>query len=308
MAKHSSPEIEAVAAVTQRLAVLLAAGVAPASAWQYVAEPTEHHPPPVLAAAAAARDGGSVPAALVDAASGLPDSVAGAWRGLAAAWFVATEAGAPLANSLRDLAGSFRDLGQTQRDVSVALAGPVATARMVMALPAVGVLFGLGLGFNTLKMLFATTPGLICLALATLLVWGGIRWNRRLVASASPKSLTPGLAVDLMAIAMSGGGSVDGARALVGGAKRRFGLDDGGSTSIDAVISLAQRAGVPAAELLRSEADQVRRQARSDAQRSAAALSVKLMMPLGICVLPAFMLVGVAPLLMAVLSSTITSI
>ena len=140
-------------------------------------------------------------------------------------------------------------------------------------------------------------------------MFAGIRWNRRMIRVATPKDRTPGLAIDLMAVAMSGGGSIDRARMLLAKARARF-LTGAAAESrvVDDVLELAQRAGVPAAELLRSEAAARRRDARSEGQRSAAALAVRLMIPLGICVLPAFMLVGVAPLLLAIVSSTFSSL
>jgi len=216
------------------------------------------------------------------------------------------------------------------RDLAVALAGPSATARMVMVLPFVGILFGSLMGFNTLRTLFLTVPGVLCLLAGAGLMFAGARWNRRLVRSARARDPTPGLQLDLTAIGMSGGGSVDRARALVRSTVERFGLDrsDGAERSdqakrsgtvrtaaagsdsdaaITRVLDLAGRAGVPAAELLRSEADQLRRDARSEGQRRAAALAVTLMIPLGVCVLPAFMLVGVVPLLLTVLSSTLST-
>lgn len=303
---HAPPPIEAVAAITERLAVLLAAGVAPASAWAYLGEGSSS--PIVSDVAAAAAAGRDVPEALAGAASDSAGDVGDAWRGLAAAWFVATESGAPLAQSLRGLAASFRALGQTQRDLAVALAAPAATARMVMALPAVGVIFGMGLGFNTLRTLFGTAPGLVCVLAGVLLMWAGSRWNRRMLRAATPTDRTPGLTIDLTAVAMSGGGSLDRARELVAEARRRYLQSTAGDEEqIRSVLSLASRAGVPAAELLRSEADARRRSARSLGQQAAAALAVRLMMPLGVCVLPAFMLVGVAPLLLAIVSSTVTS-
>ena len=132
-------------------------------------------------------------------------------------------------------------------------------------------------------------------------------WNRALVRRAGPTDLTPGLRLELMAIAMSGGGSIDRSRALVGAAVERYGIVPGADVDpVDRVLDLSTRAGVPAAELLRSEAEQLRRDARSAGQRRAATLSVTLMLPLGLCVLPAFMLVGVVPLLISVLSSTLT--
>jgi tight adherence protein B len=172
----------------------------------------------------------------------------------------------------------------------------------------IGVLFGMGLGFNTLQTLFTTVPGLACLGAGCVLMILGAGWNRRMIRRATPTEMTPGLSVDLMAIAMMGGGSIDRARAIIGEARKRFAVVDASEHAIDGVIDLSNRAGVPAVELLRSEAEQARRQARSSGQRSAASLAVRLMMPLGVCVLPAFMLLGVAPLLLSIISSTVAAI
>ncbi len=293
-------EVRQVAAVTQRLAVLLAAGVAPTSAWEHVAAVTVSPVPRAVVGLEASR----VPVALAAAAADRDVLEAGAWRGLAAAWAVATDAGAPLATSLSSYAAALRSLAQAQRDVRVALAGPVATARIVMALPAVGVLFGLALGFNTLGTLFTTVPGWVCLIAGSLLIFAAARWNRRLVASAQPKDATPGLDLELMAIAVSGGGSLDRAVVAVRAACQQFGIRVGG---FEDVLELSRRAGVPAGELLRAEADELRRDARATAEEKAAALSVRLMLPLGLCVLPAFMALGVVPLLITVISSTVGS-
>jgi tight adherence protein B len=281
-----------VAVVAQRLAVLLAAGVAPGSAWEYLAEG------PIPARIAAS---GSVAQTILDARL---DGLEGqAWRGLAAAWSVATDAGAALAPSLAAYSRSLRSLAQAQRDAEVALAGPVATARLVMALPAVGMLFGLALGFDTLAV-FGTPLGWACLVAGAALLLAGWRWNRRLIRAAQPADATPGIECDLMAIAVSGGGSIPGARAAVEAAIARFDLA-ARPGRVDGVLELSRRAGVPAAELLRSEADDARREARADAQVKAARLSVHLMIPLGVCVLPAFMVLGVFPLLASVISSTV---
>ena len=70
------------------------------------------------------------------------------------------------------------------------------------------------------------------------------------------------------------------------------------------MLDLSRRAGVPAAGLLRSEAVELRRQARADVARRAQALSVRLMIPLGLCVLPAVMVLSVVPLVVTVLGST----
>ena len=320
--------LDQVSAVVERLAVLLAAGITPNAAWGYLAEaePESEAPPGSVArivhVVSRAEAGHSLGEAILEAVSASVPAVAtsarraarsgqpetptdlSAWRGLAAAWIVATDSGAPLAQSLIDFATSLRSLAQARRDASVALSGPAATAKLVLALPAVGVLFGMALGFDTLGTLFTTIPGLLCLVAGGSLLIAARAWNRRLVAGSQPTELTPGLVLDLFAIAVSGGASLDRADFAVSHVAQRCGI---GNTRdrIEPVLDLARRAGVPAAALLRSEADRVRRDATSDAHRRAARLAVTLMMPLGLCVLPAFMLLGVAPLMIAILSSTV---
>ena len=299
--KSREPNLAAIAAIVQRLAVLLSAGVPPSAAWRYLGDG-----PLTDAVAAASEAGGAIPAAIADAAS--DHAVRGereAWRGLAAAWAVASDAGAPLAATLRDFAESLRGLAQAQREIAIALASPKATARLVLALPLVGVLFGMLLGFDSLGTLFTTPPGWLCVVVGSTLMLLAWRWSGRLVGRAQPDNLTPGLGFDLLAIAVSGGGSLDRARAGVTAALARFGLDAlDDEPGIEATLQLSARAGVPAAELLRSEARERRRDALAAAQSGAQALSVRLMIPLGVCVLPAFMILSVVPLLLAVLGQT----
>ena len=301
-------ELDPLASIVQRLSVLLVAGVAPVSAWSYLAEGAQGADAARVRAVAEAAAGGAVISEEIANAADSATANALAWRGLAAAWHVATEAGAPLAPTLVELAVSLRSLAQNQRDLQTALAAPAATARMVMVLPVIGILFGLALGFDVLGTLFGTPPGLVCLTLGVILMIVARWWNSRLIASARSKRLTPGLGLDLMAVAVSGGASITRAQATVAEARERCGLpEDGTDAALDEVLELSRRAGVPAAGLLRSEAAEARRVAHSDGERRAATLAVTLMLPLGLCILPAFMLLGVAPLLISVISSTVVS-
>lgn len=301
--KYPPTQLAEVASVTQRLAVLLNAGLAPASAWNHVARGR----PPVSVAAIVARAGdepGGVPGLIARASKGLSPLDRQAWNSLAAAWHVAGQVGAPLAGALRTHARALRMLVQVQREVATALAAPVATARMVLILPAVGLVFGALLGFDTLSVLVLTPIGWGCLTVGGGLIVLAARWNRRLVRSATPTRAAPGLECELMAIAVSGGGSLVQAQAIVAGTLERFELLGDGD-HLEDVLQLSQTAGVPAAELLRAEADELRHTADADARAGAAALSVQLMLPLGLCVLPAFLVLGVLPLMVAVISSTV---
>ena len=288
--------------MVQRIAVLVGAGVTPAAAWGYLGRDGEE----VASAIAAGND---VPECI--AGQSASPQAARAWSAVAVAWRVASEAGAPLAGTLREFAAALRTTEQIERNVWSSLAAPRATARLVLVLPVIGVLFGAVLGFDTMHVLFATGPGLICLVAGLGLVGMALAWNRRLLASARPTGHLAGLRCDLMAIALSGGASLDRAAATVDAAMERspgagaLAERDRDARAVDAVLDLSRRAGVPAAELLRSAADEARRAAAAEAERRAAVLGVRLMLPLGVCILPAFMLLGVVPLLLAVVSSTL---
>ena len=291
---------EQVARVILRLAVLTAGGVAPASAWRHIAATSSSG---VVHAVIAASD---VVEALVAQSTHRPALEAAGWRGLAATWAIAHEAGAPLAPALRAHAAALRALTEVQRDVAVALAGPAATVRIVAVLPMVGVLFGAALGFDTIGTLFGTPLGWACLLGGIALTLGAWWWMRRLVARARPRDAQPGLDCELLAIALAGGASPGAARALVERVAARTGVvvDHG---RIDDVLALSIAAGVPAGELLRAEAGEARSEARTTARAAAASLGSRLMLPLGLGVLPAFVLVGVVPLVVSVVSSTVVT-
>jgi tight adherence protein B len=306
--------VDTVAGVAERVAVLLSAGVPAPAAWSHVGGrqggPSTDLPlnagaeQPVLdAAAGAAARGESVSAAIGEALVRHP-SAAAEWSVLGAAWSVAVASGAPLAASLLTLAAALRDEAQLRREVQSALAGPLASARLVTALPLIAVGFGVLLGFDTFAVLFGDPVGLACVVLGGALLWAGRAWSMRLARRASRTSAGAGLDLELLAIAMSGGASIERARGLVADslAAHRLLTDD---RRAHEVIALAERAGAPVAELLRAEAFRARRIARADGAARAAALGARLMLPLGACVLPAFVLLGVVPLLVSVVSGTL---
>jgi tight adherence protein B len=193
-----------------------------------------------------------------------------------------------------------------RREVRAALAGPKASAKLVTLLPVVAIGFGVVLGFETAAVLLGNPLGIVCLLVGAALLWAGARWNRALAAKAAPPTASPGLELDLLAIAMSSGTSIDGAVAVTG---RAIATHLPGAASarhdIAATVRLATQAGAPVAELLRAEAFRQRRAARAEGAVRAAALSVRLMIPLGVCILPAFVLLGVAPLMISVVTGTL---
>ncbi|MFJ2504879.1 MULTISPECIES: type II secretion system F family protein [unclassified Microbacterium] len=273
----------------QTLAVLLQAGAVPVVAWRHLADIGDPH-----ALAVTERVEGGVP--LLDAI----EAEGGAWVDLAAAWEIATTVGAPLAEVLRIIAESLRDAASAADDVRIALAEPAGTARLLLWMPLAGLLLGFALGFDTVGVIVGNPLGAACVVAGLLLVLAARLWTRRLLRRAAPEPGTPGMRAELVAVALAGGASIDRALRLVAESSAGGGTEEG----IRSVLELSRAAGVPAVELLRASAAQDRHAARVHGRLRAAKLSTRLLIPLGVCTLPAFLLLGVAPMLLSVLAST----
>ena len=192
-----------------------------------------------------------------------------------------------------------------------------------------------------------TGPGLVVLAAlaagAAVLVWpsrprrewtpsrravmtAGRRGRPGPVAALRGPSATSGAglvpeALDLIALALLGGGPLAGAVARVGAvlpgacgeelgqvaARLREGQtadlawrDAGGHWEpARRSLELAEIAGVPPGQALHRAADDLRREAVSEVEVAAARLGVRLVVPLGLAYLPAFVLTTVLPVVLA---------
>ncbi|WP_225310361.1 type II secretion system F family protein [Microbacterium testaceum] len=272
-----------------RLAVLLSGGTAPALAWNYLADGGD---PTLTAAAEAAARGDDVGVVLRAAGE--------SWHGVAAIWSVAVGAGAPLSDALRSVVGSLREAADVSADVRVALAEPAATARLLAWLPLAGIpLTGL-LGIDVVGVLLHDPLGRICFGSGIVLMGAARVWMRGLTRRARPSPEIPGLEAELWAVALSAGVSVDRANALIG----ELDVASAGGAAVTGTLELATRAGVPAAELLRGDAWIARYRARTAGRVAAARLSTRLLVPIGVCTLPAFLLIAVVPAVLGVLRST----
>ena len=285
--REAAPDADAAATTVLQLAVLLQAGITPHRAWQHLASSGN-----ATAGAVCARVAEGAALAPAIAAAG------GTWRHVADAWTVATTVGAPLAVSLRAVAEALRDAQAAADDVRVALAEPVATARLIAWLPLVAVALGAALGFDAVGVVFTQPLGTAAVVAGALLMFTARRWTARLIARAQPPPGVPGLDAELLAVALAGGVSIPRARDLV----TATGTDEHPHTA--AVLELSRTAGAPAVDLLRADAARARHRARVDGRLRAARLSSRLLLPLGVCTLPAFLLLGVAPMLLGVLATT----
>ncbi|GAA4754415.1 hypothetical protein GCM10025783_29330 [Amnibacterium soli] len=289
-------EADAVAADLDRIGALVSAGATQVGAWSYLAAAAPGPMRPVATAVAAAAGEGRP---LGGAFAAAPD----AWRSAGSVIALAAETGAPLVAALGAAANGARRTAELQRVVAASMAGPVASARLVLLLPPATALLGWAFGFDVPGVLLSGPGALILVAGGALLAAAAV-WSRRLVRAARWTSWTVGLDLDLVATAVRAGLPVTRARELSRQAAADAVVELPPPDDLDAVLAFATDAGLPVVALLTAEADRLRRAALAAATVRAEALAVRLLLPLGLLVLPAFLLLGALPVGLAVLAST----
>jgi tight adherence protein B len=133
------------------------------------------HPLLVEVVASARSPGPDVAAALRDVGARPGGSLA---ADLALVWEVADRSGASLAAPVSRLFLAAREDERVRRELAAQLAGPRATARLLAALPLLGLAIGASLGAQPVQFLLGTAPGRGCLIAGVALLAAGLRWSR----------------------------------------------------------------------------------------------------------------------------------
>ena len=105
-------------------------------------------------------------------------------RRLGVAWQVGEATGMPLADVLATLGSDLRSAAEQRRAVSVAVAGPQASAALLCLLPLLGVGLGIAMGARPLALLFGTPAGQLLTCVGLLLDAAGVLWVRRILRGA----------------------------------------------------------------------------------------------------------------------------
>ena len=119
---------------------------------------------------------------LLRAAATQPGAEALGW--LAAVWAAAEDSGAPMGESVGRLAQAARAARARRGEAAAELAGPVASARLLAALPVLGLVLGAGLGAQPLAFLTGPGWGRAVLAAGVALDAVGLWWVGRLARGA----------------------------------------------------------------------------------------------------------------------------
>jgi tight adherence protein B len=121
------------------------------------------------------------------------------------------------------------------------------------------------------------------LLLGCLLFWLGTRWTNRLLKRAEPRNVDPGLEIEHLAIAVKAGLPLKAAAEMVGAADSAE------------LRELAADSGIALYDLLIERANSQRLEQLNRDRMRIQKTSVSVLWPLGLTVLPAFVLIAIIP-------------
>ena len=244
-------------------------------------------------------------------------------------------AGAPLATSLERAAEHAEERIDALLGRQSALAAPRATGRILSWLPLLGLGLGVLMGSDPVGVLTGSVLGALTGMLGLGLAFAGRRWTAALVHRAEVESaasngaeqtsnmppVDTALVLELLAAQLRAGLAPLAALGTLAEAlnsrplhtvcqRLQMGSGWGSAWSGSAAgtfgelrdaLAPAYTGGAPSTALLLSLADAHRLNERRAAERAAGKLSVALVVPLGLCSLPAFICLGIVPILISLL-------
>ncbi len=230
-------------------------------------------------------------------------SATGPASALEVAWRASVRVGAPLDVTVRHLRDAYSEFAAIEREVSVAIAGPRLASRIMLTLPAVGVLIASALGLNPFSFLLASAPGWFCATVGLTLVFVAREWSRRLIEAVHVRDVPLGVLPAVIASALSVGVGMTLSTQAVDAECDAIGLSRDSSTH-ESVLSLANEWGIPLAGVVMAQAQMLRHSAVALVRVRAKEMAERLLLPLAACILPAFVLLSIVPIVAGLLEQS----
>jgi tight adherence protein B len=221
-------------------------------------------------------------------------------------WSLVSQSGGSIAEVMQNLSESFKSAERHVREIELAFAGPKSTARLVGLLPVAALGLAQCFGLNPVGAICTKPLAFISVALGVILMILGRFWTKSILQKARFAEVDPGLFIDSVRFGLAGG--LPFARAIeqsveVFEDRLPASVSSASKEELWALAELNRERGASLTALLESAA-QVKREVQRHAEATAVAkLSIKLMVPLGLLTLPAFLLCAIAPLAIGLLSS-----
>jgi tight adherence protein B len=217
---------------------------------------------------------------------------------------VAKDAGAKVAYEIDVVADLFTFKERALQRIQVAHASPKASARLVIWLPLITLVLAQLVGINILAAVTTKPIILVSLGFGLMLLLLAKTLSSRLIKRAKPGDTATGFYLMGVALESSGGASLNRAQNRASDIYLSvFGSNPSTEelTAVAQVALLVEETGARVGDLLRRQAEQLQREALVAAEIKIEKLSVRLMVPLGLAVLPAFLFLTVIPLMFSML-------
>ncbi len=207
-------------------------------------------------------------------------------------WQSAIELGAPVSQALEELSRYERSQTASEHELEQSLALPKATKRLMLWLPVFGVALSQTFGLNPFAG-FSNPLGVFAFGVAIFLLFLGDKLAEKMISKLEKNSTDENLPLLIFAVALKSGISLSEAKSFL---QKKFPKQN---LELDPHIDFAYVTGAPVSKILVCAAQENHEAKTSRAIQDAKALSVKLLIPLGLTVLPAFLLLTVVPILIS---------
>lgn len=251
------------------------------------------------------------------------EATAAALRGMLVATEVSQQLGAPLAQILNRIADGIAQNLEAAAKRHTAQVGPKASARLLGFLPLLALAMAHLIGVNVLELAFSGGWESLTFIVGIALMVAGNVWSAHMIRAAVKvpfDGLEPTLAMDILAACQYNGISVTAsleavaaasgeddlrvvARMLLLGAEWGEAWESASDKWRDLadILQPTWQQGASPVALLQRGATRIRNRETRQAVDAAEKLGVRLVIPLGICLLPAFFALGIVPVVISTL-------
>lgn len=192
----------------------------------------------------------------------------------------AISSGAPMGAVTRRLVAFELDLERFRSELETANAVPIATRKLLLWLPALSLVMGQLAGFGTIAAIFQPI-GAIALCVAGALILVGIKWSGRLLKPLLQEQPHPAFEYLKFSLLLAAGAP----------------LNKSHPKGLAHLVDLSRLAGAPLRKLVEVEIELVTQRALQLAMTRAKRMSIDLLVPMSLTVLPAFLILTVVPML-----------
>lgn len=219
---------------------------------------------------------------------------------------VAEDSGSSMVSEIEFVADVLASRDRALQKIEIAHASPKSTARLMLWLPIITLAMAQLLGWGVLHTLLEKPIVLVSLGLGIALLLIAKLVTSRLLKKAKPEQSYEGFYLLGVAMAFSAGANLVRAQGRAIKSYRQVFTNEPPARELSAmaeITELVEHSGARAVDLLRKQAQKMQEEVLFAAEMKIEKLGIKLMLPLGLGVLPAFVFLAIVPLMVTTLGA-----